>query len=156
MGRYILSLLDRLFDDHPDEVVDERITAGRELHSLREIVSRDVENLLNTRCEFTVDFTRYPELKRSVVTYGLPDFSHMSPNSPTDRKKVCDSVADIILRFEPRLQHVDIQIDNAIHSRNGHEFLFKINALLMTDPEPENIIFDARFDASTQLYRISG
>lgn len=156
MSRYTLSLLDRLFDDHPDEVVDNLIPTGRELYSLKEIVSRDVENLLNTRCEFTVDFTRYPELKRSVLTYGLPDFSHMSPNNPADRKKVCDSVADIITRFEPRLRHIDITLGNAMDSRDNHEFLFQISALLMTDPEPEMIVFDALLDASTQLYRVTG
>lgn len=155
MSMYTFSLLDRLFDDHPDEVIEKPSATERNFYNLKELVSRDVENLLNTRCDLAIDFACYPELKRSVLTYGLPDFSHMSPNNPADRQYVSTAVADIITRFEPRLAHVDIELGDTLTSRDGHGFVFKINALLLTDPEPENVVFDATLDIATQLYQIA-
>lgn len=153
MVRYTVSLLDRLFDDKPDEPDDDDL-AAREFHCLQQVVTRDVENLLNTRSELSIDFAIYPELARSVLTYGLPDFSHMSPNSAEDCQKVCDLVATIIARFEPRLKHVAIELKNSGDRQSRRDFAFQINALLMTDPEPENIVFDAILESATQRFRV--
>lgn len=151
---YALSLLDRLFDDEPDES-ESKSSLPCDLENLKVIVSRDLENLLNTRSELTpLDVEKYVELRRSVLTYGLPDFSTLNPNSVEDHQKVCEAVADVIARFEPRLKQIAVQLNSSSAEQARQEFSFQINALLMTDREPENVVFNAVLEASTQHYRI--
>ncbi|SMC22862.1 type VI secretion system protein ImpF [Andreprevotia lacus DSM 23236] len=146
------SLLDRLFDDAPDEVIDDQPTFRQGLEQLKQSVARDLEGLLNTRADSVSDLAAYPELSRSVVAYGLPDFSALSAASETDRARIRAEISSVIARFESRL----IQVQVHLVPRDGelNQFSFHIEALLRVDPVPEPVVFDAVLEVATQLYKI--
>src|SRR5689334_16641249 len=96
------SLLDKLFDDEPHAPMP---TALRQLslEELKSTVARDIESLLNTRIVLEEDDLHgLPECKRSLLTYGLNDFSGLSLASFYDRNYICQSLTKAIERHEPR------------------------------------------------------
>lgn len=149
------SILDRLIDEQPD---NSREPAERRQQSVRELemaVARDLEWLLNTRQEMLNDLpSEYQELSRSLVTYGLPDFTSCSLAIEDDRLRVLRAVERTIARFEPRLLRVRVQLENSRNQDRG--LRFRIDALLQVDPSPEPVTFDAVLQISTQQYVVQG
>ncbi|KOQ18920.1 type VI secretion protein, partial [Achromobacter xylosoxidans] len=78
------SLFDKLFDgDGPAPHALRRLS----VEEIKETVARDIEALLNTRMVFTEEsLKRYPNCQRSILTYGLSDFSGLSLASHYDRE----------------------------------------------------------------------
>ena len=73
------SLLDRLTDLNPASKTDTLEERVMSLRRLRESVIRDLEWLLNTgRLEIRVDLAGYPEVRSSVLNYGIPDITGAS------------------------------------------------------------------------------
>jgi type VI secretion system protein ImpF len=153
--RLVPSILDRLIDDQPTvsrEPADNRQQTVRELEMA---VARDLEALLNTRQETMEELpSEYQELNRSLLTYGLPDFSAQSFAVEEDCNRVLRSVERTIARFEPRLQRVRVQLDAPRNQDRG--LRFRIEALLRVEPSPEPVTFDAVLQPSTQQYVVQG
>ena len=103
-------LFDRLVDV-PDW--DERERPLRILNSeqLKASVRRELERLLNTRC--SIPLHRLGEEERSVVNYGIPDFSSLSPHNADDHALIASIVGQTIAAFEPRLRHVRVEVGPA-------------------------------------------
>ncbi|MDQ8021132.1 MAG: type VI secretion system baseplate subunit TssE [Moraxellaceae bacterium] len=150
--RIIPSVLDRLFDDAPAERNEHPADFRQSLANLKQAVARDLETLLNTRSDGLTDLSTYPEAERSLLTYGLPDFSSLSPSSEVDRNRIRSSIERAIAFFEPRLQRVQVSLHTS--DKNASQFNFHIEALLKVDPVPEPVVFDAVLEVSTQLYKI--
>lgn len=55
-----------------------------------------------------VDFTRYPELKQSIINYGLLDASAIRRTFSRD-EGLADEIADAIIAFEPRVRDVEVE-----------------------------------------------
>jgi len=100
-------LFDRLVDV-PDW--DERERPLRILNSeqLKASVRRELERLLNTRC--SIPLHRLGEEERSVVNYGIPDFSSLSPHNADDHALIASIVGQTITAFEPRLRQVRVEV----------------------------------------------
>ncbi len=149
------SILDRLLDEQPEV---SREPADRRQQSVRELemaVARDLEALLNTRQETIEELpAEYLEVGRSLVTYGLPDFTTCSLTIDDDRIRVLRSIERTIARFEPRLQRVRVQLDTPRNHDRG--LRFRIDALLRVDPSPEPVTFDAVLQLNTQQYVVQG
>lgn len=64
-------------------------------------VRRDAAALLNTRAPCDAD---------SVIGYGLPDFVHLSPDSPDDRWRIAAAIRETLERFETRLANVEVDV----------------------------------------------
>lgn len=64
-------------------------------------VAREVAALLGTRIEPAID--AIDPRDRTVLDYGLPDFTGLSPQSATDRERLARSIERAITAFEPRL-----------------------------------------------------
>lgn len=108
-------LFDRLVDQQPaqrEEAEPFRILTRA---GLRESVRREVERLLNTRCPFPDGFLPG---QRTVVDYGLPDFSHLSPASDPDRQAMAMAITRSIEAYEPRLRRVRVMIEPDAQNRN--------------------------------------
>ena len=107
-------LFDRLVDVPPD--VDERERPLRILNreQLQASVRRELERLLNTRC--SIPLHQLGEEERSVVNYGIPDFSSLSPHSADDHALIGSVVAQTISAFEPRLRQVRVEVEPASES----------------------------------------
>jgi type VI secretion system lysozyme-like protein len=66
---------------------------------------RDLGDLLNTRLDRDIART-FPEVRRSVAGYGLPDLGSFEALTPAQQAVVCRAVTEAIERFEPRLRRV--------------------------------------------------
>lgn len=149
----IASLLDRLTDEHPDltgETVPLRL---HDVDQLRTSVARDLEALLNTRQEYLDDLPEhYAEVERSLLLYGLPDFTSYSLKSQGDRQSVLQAVEEAIMGFEPRLRDVRVQLipEEGI----GKTMHFRVDGMLKVEPAPEPVTFDTVLHLSTQEYEV--
>ena len=73
----------------------------RELH---ESICREIGGLLNVRSPLPID--RYGEQPLTVLDYGIPDLTALSPRRSDDLKRLSQMVTRAITTFEPRLTQV--------------------------------------------------
>ena len=125
------SLKDLLLD--PDSIG----TRGQPGYTLRQIIDSvrdDLEELLNTRVAQQELEKQYPELARSIATYGLPDLVSMGAGTPAKQEEIGHIIEKIIAQHEPRLRNVRATLvrTRALELR----VLFHIDAELCVDPAP--------------------
>jgi len=114
----MISLLDRLINEKPIEQ-----------HAS---IKRDLENLLNTRVSLLSWHNEWKELNRSLISYGIPDFT----------PDFCKRLSDLILHCDPRFKTVTVTLLN--HIKTSERVLcLHVEGLLYADPTPEPIIFDS-------------
>ena len=124
-------LFDRLIEHDPDEAGEEQspqLEDGDESElpvrwkknhrqrplqfldqrELKNSVRRELERLLNTRC--SIPLHRLAEEERSVINYGIPDFSSLSRDNADDRALIGAIVGQTITAFEPRLRQVSVEV----------------------------------------------
>lgn len=104
-------LFDRLVDVSPDGEGHEDHLRILNAKQLKASVRREVGRLLNTRCSLPLH--GFGEEERSVVNYGIPDFSSLSPHNADDRALIASVVGQTIAAFEPRLRHVRVDVGPA-------------------------------------------
>lgn len=134
------SVLDRLLDYEPKESKEAPKSRSKSLRELKMAVRRDLEWLLNTRCYPEDVDENLEETLRSVVFYGLPDFTGASVKSHIEQKRLSQAVETAIKNFEPRFINLKVTmepIDNV-----DRMLKFRIEAQLDIDPVPEPIVFD--------------
>ena len=147
------SILDRLLDDEPEISTEPASTRIKNLRSLEGSVARDLEALLNSRQETLKELpSEFKEVSRSLLTYGLPDFTSFSLLTQDDRLRIRRSVEDAINTFEPRLLRVRVALEAPREHDRG--LRFRIDAFLRVDPSPEPVTFDAVLQMNTQQYVI--
>lgn len=148
------SVLDRLLDDEPGvshEPLSERFYG---LRQLKHAVARDLEALLNTRQEALAELPpEFAEARHSLCTYGLPDFTSLSPTGPQDRNRIRRALEQAIAVFEPRLDRVRVLMETP--QQHDQALRFRVEALLRVEPAPVPITFDARL-LKTQEYMVQG
>ena len=147
------SLLDRLLDNDPGvsyEPVQYRLLG---IGQIKASVIRDLENLLNTRRQILPTPAQYGEVNNSLFMYGLRDFTAQNPKSVPVRQQLRHDVEKTILRFEPRLRNLTVQIET--QAQNEQNFRFRITGLLVIEPISEPITFDTYFDANRSEFTIS-
>jgi len=99
-------LFDRL--DLDPEIDDEqrpfRILTREQLKAS---IRRELGRLLNTRCSLSLD--QVGEEERSVINYGIPDFSSLSAHNADDQILIGRIIAQTVTAFEPRLRNVLVE-----------------------------------------------
>jgi type VI secretion system lysozyme-like protein len=129
-------LFDRL--DLSSEIDDEqrpfRILTREQLKAS---IRRELGRLLNTRCSLSLD--QVGEEERSVINYGIPDFSSLSAQSDDDQILIGRIVGQTVTAFEPRLQKVTVDVRPVPNSEAGL-YLF-IDAMIVVDEFNEPVYF---------------
>jgi len=149
------SLLDRLLDDNPDEQQEPITSRFQDVRDLRASVARDLENLLNTRREALDELpTEFANVNRSLLVYGLPDFTAFNLLDPSDLDRLRRAIENAIANFEPRLQLVRAQMEPL--QPNDRAVRFRIEAMLRIDPTPEPVVFDTVLQLGRQEYIVKG
>jgi type VI secretion system protein ImpF len=144
------SLLDRLTGPQNQG----RFSGRQSLEQLIDCVHRDLEQLLNTRWRASSWPPVLGELERSLVNYGIPDFTGVSMSSPADRETFREMVQEAILIHEPRFIKVQVKIlDN--RDKYDRTLKFKIDVLLRASPDPAEIVFDSKVDPTSNHIEIS-
>lgn len=147
------SLLDKLFDEAPRGVGGD-VFKSVSLEQYKESVARDLEGLLNSRSAFAEDeLEAFPHCRRSMMTYGLDDFSGLSLANGHHRARICRSLERSIARHEPRLHNVQVTLEG--NGRGAGALHFAIHALLDLHPAREPVSFDAMLQPNTLQYSVS-
>jgi type VI secretion system protein ImpF len=147
----VASILDRLLDDSPStstEAVPRRLFSAAELKSS---VARDMEALLNTRQEALEGVaSEYEATSRSLLSYGLPDFTSFNFRSQRDRVRLHRAIEEAITSFESRLSNVRVTLEPA--DDHYRAVRFRVEALLKMEPLPAPVMFDTVLRLNTQEY----
>lgn len=149
------SVLDRLLDDEPGALREPIPNRFQNLRELKKAVTRDLEDLLNTRQERLQELpSEFAEVGRSLISYGLPDFTSFSLLSKHDRNRIRRALEQAIATFEPRLDRVRVNLEPPREYERA--LRFRIEALLRVEPAPELVTFDAELQLTTQKYTVQG
>ena|SRR5262252_3364162 len=101
-------LFDRLVDLCPELADDERPFRILDRNQLKASIRRELERLLNTRCSLPLH--RVGEEERSVINYGIPDFSSLSAQNADDHALISSVMSRTITAFETRLRNVSVEV----------------------------------------------
>jgi type VI secretion system protein ImpF len=130
-------LFDRLVKLHPTADEEERRLRILDREQLKQSVRRELERLLNTRCSLPLE--GFGEAERSVINYGIPDFSSLSAQSADDQALIASIVSQTITAFEPRLSQVRVEVET-IADREW-ALALTVSALLRIDKVTEPVSF---------------
>lgn len=142
------SLLDRLTDNSPQTATESREDRVLSFRQLRKSVIRDLEWLLNTgRLETTEDLSAYPEVRRSVLNYGIPDIAGTTASS-MDAYQLELALRQAILDFEPRIlpHNLRIQIIRDDKEMSIHSIVLEIEGEIWGQPVPEHLYLKTVLD----------
>lgn len=128
-----------------DRLVDRDRFLRRELRPMRtldrrgvkESVRRELEQLFNTRCPIPAH--RLAGRVRSVIDYGIPDFSTFSARNVDDWPRLAEILRTAIQIYEPRLAQVQVEVTKMA----GDDFTLvaHIEAVLITENVPQPVSF---------------
>lgn len=138
--RIALSVFDRLLDFEPEATQEAPKSRSKSLRELKQAVRRDIEWLLNTRYYSGETDEQLKEVYKSVVFYGLPDFTALSVKNDSELKRLTKSLETAIKNFEPRF--IDLKVALEPIRDTDKVLKFRIEANLDIDPVPEPITFD--------------
>ncbi len=140
------SMLDRLVD--PDSG-GTQARAGYGIEQVIGSVRRDLEDLLNTHRSIINLPDEFPEILKSPVGFGIPDFGSLSTTTRKQQDAIGTMVEEIIARFEPRLRDVHVHVVDDGQNLSHHlSVRFQIEARLKIEPYPD-ISFETVMELTT-------
>jgi len=146
--RLLPSLLDRLTDDSRHSESELRSQRVSTMVNLRAAVLRDLEHLLNTtNLEASTDLSNYPELRSTVINFGLPGMSGITLNAE-DREHLMRVIKETIEAFEPRILKNTLKVHMILDQNNlSHSAIaFEIEGTLWGNPMPESLYLRTELD----------
>ena len=147
------SLLDRLADDEPYKKVESREQRVLSFQRLKKSVVRDIEWLLNAGClESTLDLQNYPQVKQSVLNYGIPDLTGTTASNvdPTALERM---LRQRILDFEPRLLARSLKV--RVTNKNEHNtIIIEIEGEMWSQPLPERLYLKTILDLELGDFKV--
>lgn len=148
-----LSVLDRLIDREPNTQSEAPLGRAQSERLLKAAVQRDLEWLLNSRRIFQEPDESLKEVNRSVYNFGLPDFSQHTMSSSADQTSLLRQLVNVIKTFEPRLANVRVV---PLESGVIQQFHVRIEGMLLMDPSPQPVSFDAMIGLKNGTCRVTG
>ncbi len=146
------ALLDRLTDDDPaskTESVEMRVISRTRM---REAVLRDLAWLFNSTSLVVVGgYDAYPQVRRSVLNYGLPALSGQTASS-IDPKALEEKVRRVILDHEPRILADTLRVEalvSELQLDHHNQISFRINGQLWAQPVPLELLLQTNIDLET-------
>lgn len=142
------SLLDRLTDDKPDtqtESLKERVLSYEQL---KNTIKRDLQWLLSTtHYETNRDLSRFPEVKSSVLNYGVPCLSGVKVSS-IDSTALAKIIKHTIDKFEPRIANfkVTMALPDEKDANQFDALKIEIVGEVLVTPAPLHIYIGSQFD----------
>lgn len=130
-------LFERLVDHEPYVPREPQPFRTLSVPEIRASVRREVERLLNTRCAASAEALDGRE--RTVLDYGLPDFSALAPQRGADRQRLAGQITRAITAFEPRLRQVRVTVEPPTTTQR--RLLAHIEAVLVVGTVTEPMAF---------------
>jgi len=151
------SLLDRLTDLQPDKSKESTSQQSMSQKEFKEAVIRDLGWLLNSvALEVCVDLDAYPEVKRSVINYGLPDLSGHTA-STIDTRSVEKSIKQAIHQFEPRIirNSLEVNVHSDPSAMSHNSLVFEISAAVFGQPSPFQVVLKSELDLECGEFQLT-
>lgn len=151
------SMLDRLTDHNPEKKKESTAQQSMSQKEFKDAVIRDLGWLLNSvSLDVCVDLEPYPEVKHSVLNYGLPDISgHTS--STINVKTIERSLIQAIRDFEPRLIRNSLRVK--VHSNpsdmSHNSLVFEIEGAVFGQPSPFQIVLRSELDLECGEFKVT-
>lgn len=149
---FMLSLIDRLSEKHPVFAHDGPISQMQSLRLLKQSLARDLAWLLNTRRSPDEAWKESEELKDSILSFGLPDFTGTSRRSHESCERLRHAIEKTISTYEPRLMRVRVSAQS--ERANDRTLHFRISGQLNLQPHPEPIVFDTVLKIGTGDFHV--
>ena len=151
------SLLDRLTDLHPDKSKESSSQQSMSQSQFKKEVIRDLGWLLNcVALDVCEDLEKYPEVKRSVLNYGLPDLSgHTS--STINVRSVEKSIRAAIQQFEPRIirNSLKVKVHSNPDAMSHNSLVFEIAGAVFGQPSPFQIVLKSELDLECGEFQLT-
>jgi type VI secretion system protein ImpF len=147
-------LLDRLTDEQPKVAVESRNQRVVSAARFKEGVLRDLRWLFNTqRHAESEGLGAYPEVVRSVLNFGLPDYAGLF-SERRDPHEMEREITEALLFFEPRIIRSTLEVrifrDEEVAAQpNPHRINLQISADLWAQPTPEKFFAKTVIDLET-------
>jgi type VI secretion system protein ImpF len=148
------SILDRLIDHEPRNSSESQAQRSPPIAQVKAAVKRDLEWLLNTKQLVADRPADLRALSRSLLTYGMPDFTSSRLSNTFEQDRLRRVVEESIAQFEPRLTEVKVSVIEGKES--DRSLRFRIDALLRAEPSPEPVTFDSVLQLSTRAFVVQG
>ena len=167
MPKFRPSLLDTLLagarrteaDEGGGNVPSEHVIPGIKLYSLDRMeepvfldtIRRDLGWLLNTvRLDETIDLTSTPEVARSVLNYGIPDFS-VRTYASIDVREAADVMMTAVRLFEPRIAEKSLEVkgEKQLRDNTTQSLVFHIYCDIGNSDDPVRAGFKTEIDVET-------
>ncbi len=144
-------LLDRLTDEHPDELKESRDQRIVSLRRYRAGVLRDLDWLLNTGSYgATEDLTEFEFVRKSVLNYGIPDLCGMTASglNPVEFER---RLFEAIRAFEPRVlpDSLAVRVQSVPGQMDHNALSFVISGDLWALPTPDPLFLRTELDLDT-------
>ncbi len=147
------SLLDRLTDDDPSKQLEARDNRSFTTARLRESVLRDMNWLFNCT-QSSDDLDAFPEVRRSVLNFGLPAVSGR-PASSLHLNDLAKALRESLIFFEPRLIPHSVRVYVEADKKSSHNVVtFKMEAQLWAQPIPLEIFMRTDMDLESGQTRV--
>lgn len=123
--------------------------------ALRATVRRELNWILNTTNLATVeDLTPYPQVKTSVLNYGVPDLAGkaLTPRVIQERAK---QISAAIIAFEPRMdpRHLEVEPLRAVERENAVTFIIRGDITAAVHAMPVEFKTDIELDTASVILR---
>lgn len=125
------------------------------MRRLREYVCRDLAALLNcSSLDTSVDLSNYPEVRRSVLNYGMPSLVGRTART-VDPLEIARLIETAIAQFEPRLSHLQVTPEMGEEGAETHVLAFRIEAQLWGQPTPQQLVLRTSIDIDSGDVRVA-
>jgi type VI secretion system protein ImpF len=104
-------LFDRFFLPQEEAAEGEEPVRVLDREGLHLSVRRELQRLLNTRCPVPAEVAA--ARPRTVLEYGLADFSHLYTRDAVARGELATEVERAVAAYEPRLRNARATVDDA-------------------------------------------
>jgi type VI secretion system protein ImpF len=110
--------------------------------------------LLNTKCPKEAVPSGFEQCSKSLLTYGLADFTSINVNNSEEQTILRHAIQDVVTRFEPRLKAVKVIAEKS--DPLLPILRFQITGLLQVEPSPELVQFDTVLHPDKALVTVEG
>jgi len=111
---------------------------------LKKSLAREMAQLFSTKSRLTL--AQYQSRELTVLDYGLPDFTALSPDSDSDTTLMSEVVTKCLDKFEPRLSMVLVKVSPDTYSKTSAHA--SVAAAVMIGRQALRVDFDLAFTPS--------
>lgn len=123
--------------------------------ALRATVRRELAWLLNTtNYESAQDLSAYPQVRTSVLNYGVPDLAGKALSNPNILRRA-QEIRAAILAFEPRIEprSLEVEVSNRVERENSLTFVIHADVTSAVRAIPIELRTDLEVDTASVTVR---